>query len=206
MLKHVVLLAGAVLVMACASGCGGGGGSSVTEFCPDLGQGYVALKTIMASGSTLRHSTPPDLFAQADGQSVKLVDGVSEWCGLVTDVFPPRVVTSDTPLVVRPGETIKIPNPLPGEHLFNSGVGLEAVRIEPTPESRHLLAWPSGPGGGGSAANAKYAFRFDDNGMTFVVDEPPGRYVVKVRVEYPRIGANSPKRRANYTLLIEVKE
>ncbi len=205
MVKHLAPLAGGVMLAVFSWGCAGGGGSSVTEICPAVGEGNVALKTIAASNGKVRMSAPPEMVARAHGQSAQLVPGMSEWCGAVFDVFPPRVVTSDTPLVVSADETVEVANPLSGEHLFGAGVGFVAVRAEPTLEAGRLV-WPSGPGGADSLSHAEHNVRFDDDGITFVAGEGPGRYVVDVRVEYARVRADSPKRHATYTLLIEVKE
>src|SRR4029079_1048789 len=91
-LKQGLRVAFAMLAVGCAWGCSGGG-SATAEICPDIGQVGVALTALKGSGGTMRLSTPPELVARSGGSSVKLVDAVSEWCGAVADVFPPRVTT-----------------------------------------------------------------------------------------------------------------
>jgi hypothetical protein len=208
MLKQCLSLAAAAIVVGCGWGCSGGG-SLVTAVCPKAGEGEVLRRTISASGGKLRQATPPDLFAKADGQSVKLSDGAWEWCGLVADVFPPRVTTADTLLVVTRGKTIQIGNPLPNDQPFDWGIGLEPVRIEPTTEPGHLLAWPSGVGGGGSAAKPEDEIHFDDGGISFRAGRVPGRYLVTVGINNAARRTNTavmPRRTASYTLLLEVTE
>lgn len=197
MLKHCVRLTGAVIVVVFAWGCRGGRDSTV-EICPAPGETN-ALSTVAASGGRVRLSHPPEMFAVAHGQRVALSHGESEWCGIVTDVF--QVVTGETPLVVAPGETITVPNPLPGEHLFEAGIGVQRVRDEPTPVQGSLV-WPFGPSSGPG-----YGLRYDDDGLTFTAGDTAGRYVVSVWVSFARradVFASS-NRSAYYALLIEVK-
>jgi len=200
MAKHRVRLVGAVIVVAFAWGCGRGHNSTAVEICPALGESGAALSTVTASGGRVRWSHPPEMFATAHGQSVALSHGESEWCGIVADVF--HVVTSDIPLVVAPGETITVPNPLPREHLFEAGIGVQDARGEPTPTPGRLT-WPFGPSGGPG-----HGLRYDDHGLAFTAEGTPGRYVVSLWVNLAKRADifSSSNRSAYYALLIEVKE
>ena len=210
--KQGLWLVCAAMVAAFAWSCGDGGApapgdmasmtaaAATTEICPNPESGDAALKTVLASGGRVRYSEPPEVFAEAHGRSVSLSHGESEWCAIVSDVF--HVVTSDTPLVVAPGEEITVPNPLPREHLYNAGISMQAATADPTPQAGSLI-WPFGPGGGRG-----HGLDWDDDRVVFTADDTPGRYVVSLWLNFARRADifSSSNRSAYYALLIEVQD
>ena len=145
-------------------------------------------------------SGPPRVYAVAHGAKTEMREGVSEWCGTVSDVF--NVVTSDEPLTVRPGEEIVIPNPLPGEQIHDAGIMfIDTNGVAATPSAGRLV-WPFGP------SHRRGDARIDAKGVTFAAKDAPGRYVLSLWLSFdPRKDIfEMPRRAAYYALLVDVEE
>ncbi len=205
--RIVVPVLGALLSSACVIGCGSPQTPEPTatelvddSICPPMGEANDAIETAFASRTPPNFSRPPKTFATAHGVTVEMIEGESEWCGTISDVF--HTVTSDVPLTVRPGETITIPNPLPREHIWEARVGFAEPTTSPTPNGG-VIIWASGPSSGPG-----HNIRYDAKGVTFDAASRPGRYVVNVWLRFAdrEDMFASSNREAYWALLLDVAE
>lgn len=192
-----VLLAGLLVV-----GCGSTSRPRISTVCPSSPDEMRDAMTVVAgSGGTVKFSGTPKVYAVAHGTKTEMEEGESEWCGAIADVF--NVVTSGEPLTVRPGEEIKIPNPLPGERIQEASIRFVDTSTMVATPSASLLVWPFGPGGG-----SRDGVTIDENGVRFAAKPEPGRYVLGIYLAFdPQPDIFTPSRRsAHYALLVDVEE
>jgi hypothetical protein len=179
----LVLIPLAFCLLACD------GSSTVDDYCPDFSQEIDDTRSI---------DQPPDLEAEAGGDSVQLSTGPSEWCHVVSDQFD--VVTRDDRLTVEAGDRVSIRNPEQGG-LVSSSIVIQGPQGEPETREGGYLVWPAAGWVGGGPTDIENSLEFD-------APAESGVFIVIVNLKYEEVGTPdfAADRDAFYAFVLEVDD